>query len=56
MRNSMLKLDGAAQPINRLFDTVKLREWSGAQKRHTIMRAIRPQIAMPAGRGSLVSL
>ena len=52
----MLKLDGAAQPINRLFDTVGLREWSGAQKRHTIMRAIRPQVNLPAGRGTLVSL
>ena len=52
----MLKLDGAAQPINRLFDTVSLREWTGRQKRHTIMRAIRPQIKLPAGRGTLISL
>ena len=52
----MIKMDGPAQPINQLFDTVKFRQFQMSQKRHTIMRPIAPQYKLPAGRGTTASV
>ena len=49
-------MDGPAQPMNQLFDTVKFRHFQQSQKRHTIMRSIAPQYKLPSGKGSVVNL
>ena len=41
--SKMLKMDGPNIPINKLFDSKKLREFTYEQKRHTIRRSIAPR-------------
>ena len=48
--------DGPLQPINRLYDSVKFREFQQGQKRHTIMRSLFPQYKLPKDRLSLSSI